>query len=105
MINIEFNDAKVSAKEAQLLSEGIQEIVSSVTGIKDVFVYTNTAQIKVQIAQVEIFVRMTSAKIKDLDELTDKIKSQLTTWKGNEGFKHPINLTVIPMDWRVEISI
>lgn len=105
VITIEYDDSKLEDSQVVELSEATQKIVSEVTDIKDVFVYANTARIKVQIAPIEIFVQMSDFKIKDLDELTGKIKTRLITWKEETQFKHPINLTVIPMHWKVEVGI
>jgi phosphoribosyl-dephospho-CoA transferase len=105
LINIEFDDAKVSDDEIQSLSEVAQKIVSESTGIEDVFVYANSAKIKIKVAPIEIFVQITAGKINNIDALTDKIKAQLSNWKLNQGFDHPINLTLMPMQWKVEIDI
>jgi hypothetical protein len=70
-----------------------------------VFVYANKAQIKVKIAPIEIFVEMSAHKITDLDELFSEIKSNLSEWKKTNNFSHPINLTLIPMNWKIEIGI
>lgn len=91
--------------EIQILSESVQKIVSEVTGIEDVFVYANSAKIKVKIAPVEVFVEMSAYKIKDVDTLMAEIKDQLSSWKKTTDFKHPINLTLIPMPWKVEVDI
>ena len=105
MIKIEYDDAKVSDKEVASLSEAIQEIVSSVTQIEDVFVYANSARIKVKIAPIEVFVQMSAHKITDVDKLTNQIKSHLSEWKSKNNFQYPINLTLIPMNWKIEIGI
>lgn len=105
MIHLEFDDKKVNDKDVLLLSEEIQKIVSKVTKIEDVFVYANSARIKVKAAPLEIFVQMSAHKIKDLDKLTRDIKKELITWKKKTGFKHLINLSVIPMPWKIEIGI
>jgi hypothetical protein len=105
LINLEYDDASVSEAEAGQLAQTVRDIVSEATGIADVFVYANTAKIKIQIAPIEIFVRMTAAKVQDKDALTEKIKAKLIAWKAATNFKHPINLTLIPMDWKVEIGI
>jgi hypothetical protein len=105
MINIEFDDKKVSTKEILLLSNAIQKIVSEATGIKDVFVYANTSKIKVKIAPIEIWVRMSAHKIKNQDELFEELKNRLSKWKKKSGFKHPVNLTLIPMNWKFEVGI
>lgn len=105
MINIEYDDSKVSDDEVKVLSKAIQKIVSEVTSIKDVFVYANSAKIKIEIAPVEIFVEMSDHKIENLDDLTNKIKERLSSWKKENNFSVPINLTVIPMHWKVEVGI
>jgi len=105
LINIEFDDAEVSDDDIQSLSEAAQKIVSEATKIEDVFVYANSAKIKVKVAPVEIFVKMTAGKIDNVDELTSDIKLRLSKWKRDHGFSHPINLTLIPMQWKVEVDI
>jgi len=105
LINIEFDNSKVSEKEATDVSVAIQKIVSSVTGIEDVFVYANSAQIKIQIAPIEIFVHMSNHKIKDEEKLIADFKKELSAWKKKSKFSHPINLSLIPMHWKIEIGI
>jgi GTPase len=105
VIHLEYDNLKVSDKEVEALSKAVRDIVSQVTKIEDVFVYANTAKIKVQIAPVEIFVQMTAKKIKNQDELIAEIKNKIIEWKSESGFKTPINLTLIPMEWKIEIGI
>lgn len=105
LINLEYDNNKVSDSEVEILSQAIRDIVSEVTTIEDVFVYANTAKIKVQVAPIEIFVQMTASKIKDETALVEEIKSKLKEWKSQHNFDHPINLTLIPMNWKVEIGI
>lgn len=105
LIKLEYDNSKVNDQDVELLSQAIRDIVSETTGIADVFVYANTAKIKVQIAPIEIFVEMTAAKIADEDILMNQIKTKLKEWKDQTNFTHPINLTLIPMNWKVEIGI
>jgi hypothetical protein len=105
LIRLEFDNEKVAVEEIQLLSEAVKEIVSEITGIEDVFVYANSAQIKVQIAPIEIFVEMSAQKIIDTDILIKAIKEKLQEWKKEVNFQYPINLTLIPMNWKVEVGI
>lgn len=105
LINLEFDDVIVSKEEAWELSEAIQKIVSKATNIEDVFVYGNSAKIKVKIAPIEIFIRMTDHKIEDEKELINQVKLELSQWKKETNFPHPINLTLIPMKWNIEIGI
>ena len=67
--------------------------------------YANTAKIKVQIAPIEIFIRLSSPKVESVDVLIQAIKTKLKEWKIVSSFNHPINLTVIPMNWKIEIGI
>lgn len=105
LIKLEFDDSKVPDKDIAALSQAVRDIVSNVTGIADVFVYANSAKIKVQIAPIEIFVEMSAPKIKDIDALMADIKEKLSEWKKSVNFAYPINLTLIPMNWKVEIDI
>jgi hypothetical protein len=105
LIRIEYDKTKLKEGEAVDVSNAIQKIVSGVTGIEDVFVYTNSAEIKIKVAPIEIFVEMSAHKIKDPDELIAQIKAQLSEWKQSRSFPHPINLSLIPMNWKIEIGI
>jgi hypothetical protein len=105
IIRIDFDNKKVSEKEMTALSSAAQEIVSRITGIEDVFVYANSAQIKFKIAPIEIFVEMSAQKIADADKLIADIKTELSKWKKESGFAQPINLTLIPMQWKIETGI
>ena len=105
LIRLEYDDAKISDSDAEKLSKAVRDIVSETTGIADVFVYANTAKIKIQIAPIEIFVEMTAKKIKDEDILVNEVKTKLSEWKVSNKFQYPINLTLIPMNWRVEVGI
>lgn len=103
LIRIEYD--KVPETDIQSLSQAVRDIVSRVTGIADVFVYANTSQIKIQVAPIEVFVEMSAHKITNADELIGKFKSEIAAWKKNSSFKHPINLSLIPMPWKIEIGI
>jgi len=105
VIRIDYDNNKVSESAATTLSEAVQKIVSRATGIEDVFVYANSPQIKVKVAPIEIFIEMSAHKIPDSDKLITEIKSRLVEWKKEKNFGHPINLTLIPMQWKIEIGI
>lgn len=105
MINIEFDDKKVSDEEILDLSNAVQKIVHEATEIDQVFVYANTSRIKVKIAPIEIWIRMSANKIRNEDELFADIKEKLVSWKKANKFKHPVNLTLIPMKWKFETGI
>lgn len=105
VIRIDYDDEKVGKDDVTALSNAMQKIVSDATHIEDVFVYANSSQIKVKIAPIEIFVQMSAHKIKDVDALVNEIKSKLSDWKKKNSFQHSINLTFIPMNWKIEIDI
>lgn len=105
LIRIEYDDAKLQDKAVAEVSNAVQQIVSKATGIKDVFVYANSSHIKVQVAPIEIFIEMSASKITDKDALFADIKSRIQTWKRETGFSTPINLTLIPMNWKFEVNL
>jgi len=105
LIKLEYDNNEVTDVDAKILSEAIRVIVSEVTSIDDVFVYANYSKIKVQVAPIEIFVEMTASKIVDENILINQIKTKLREWKQRVNFNHLINLTIIPMNWKVEIGI
>lgn len=105
IVKIQYDDAKVEKSDIQNLSNAIQKIVVEATGIEDVFVYGNSSEIKIKIAPIEIFVEMSAHKIKDEDLLIKDIKERLSAWKKENTFPHSINLTLIPMNWKIEIGI
>lgn len=105
IINIEYDNKKVKKVEILVLSKAMQKIVKETTKIDDVFVYANSALIKVGIAPIEIFVRMSAHKIKDEDTLIHELKTSLALWKKKNAFSPLINLTLIPMKWKIEIGI
>ena len=105
MIKIQYDKKTVDQSNAETLSNAIQKIVADTTKIEDVFVYTNSAEINVKVAPIEIFIEMSAHKIEDEGKLIREIKSKLSTWKQQKGFTHPINLTLIPMNWSIEIGI
>jgi hypothetical protein len=105
IIDVEFDDAKVTDEEIQTLSVAVQKIVSEVTGIEDVSVYANSARITVKVAPIEVFVRLSAHKIPDLEKMFTVLKTQVANWKRASQFAQSINLTLIPMTWKFEVGI
>ena len=105
IIRIEWDDKKLKMDDILTLSNAIQKIVSETTKIEDVFVYANSSQITIKIAPIEIFVEISAHKIKNEDKLIRTFKTKLTVWKKQNAFDYPINLTLIPMNWKIEIGI
>jgi hypothetical protein len=105
IINIEYDDKAVPDEDMRSLCNGIQQIVSSVTQIKDVAVYAHSSKIKVKYAPIEIFIQISAHKVADLDNLMAEVKQKLLAWKSEHLYQHPVNLTIIPMIWKFEIGI
>lgn len=105
IIRIDWDNEKLTQEELAPLASAVRDIVSKVTGIEDVFVYANSAQLKINVAPIEVFVEMSKQKITNQDELISKIKNMISQWKQENNFTIPINLTLIPMDWKIEIGI
>ncbi len=87
------------------LSQAVRDIVSEVTNIEDVFVYANSSEIKIKVAPIEIFVEFSASKIENLDALMENVKSRIQKWKTEHDFDTLINLSIIPMPWKIEIGI
>ncbi len=105
IIRIDYDNEKIDSESISKVSHAIRDIVADVTQIEDVFVYGNSSDIKIKIAPVEIFVEMSAHKIENLDELTAKIVARLSEWKKENNFITPLNFTLIPMPWKVEVKI
>ena len=105
IIRIDFDDEVLSKNDILSLSNAVQKIIMDVTHIEDVFVYANSAQIKINIAPIELFVEMSAHIFADEDAMMADIKQRIATWKNENNFSHPINITVIPMKWTMEIGI
>lgn len=105
IVRIDFDSQKLSDADVQGLSKATQQIVSEVTGIEDVFVYANSSKISYKIAPVEVFVEMSAQMITDADELMGRIKERVIEWKKQNNFGQPINLTLIPMHWKIEVGL
>ena len=105
LIRIEYDNKTIESKAVAALADATQKIVSDVTKIDDVFVYANSSEIKVKVAPVEIFVEMSAHKIEDVDTLTKELTARISDWKKENNFNHPINFTLIPMQWKIAINI
>jgi hypothetical protein len=105
MINIKYDDKKVKDEEIIFLSEAVQKIVKETTEIEDVFVYADSSKIKVDVAPIEVFVEMSRSIVLAKEKLSEDIKNKISSWKKENNFNHPVNLTLIPMDWKFEVGI
>lgn len=105
VLRVEYDNAIVSEAEIQTFCEAAKNIVVEATGIKEVFVYGNSSQIKINIAPIEIWVEMSDHKVMDADVLAKSFRAGLEAWKRQADFPHLINLTLIPVHWKLELDI
>lgn len=105
MIRVKYDDQKISDQEIITLSNAIIKIVQDTTEIPEVFVYGDSPRIKIGVAPIEIFIEMSASKINDKDLLFENIKEKLLSWKQENKFTYPINITLIPMDWKFDVNI
>lgn len=105
MITVKFDSKKVDDSKIIELSNALQKIVSEATNIKDVFVYADSPRITVAIAPIEVFIEMSASKIENVETLFSEIKEKLVIWKKEYQFEVPVNLTIIPMNWKFEVNI
>lgn len=105
IIRIQYDNNKIKKDALDNLIISIQKIVSDATKIKEVFVYVNSAEVTYLADPIEIFVEMSAHKIENLDILFKEVSDNLKAWKKETGFTTPINLTIIPMNWKLEIGI
>lgn len=104
VIRVEYDSDAVAEEDVRNLCFAAQEAVITTTGIKEVFVYGNSANIKVDVAPIEIFVEMSASKVKDAEVLAKNIRDNLSEWKKSASFPHLINLTLIPVAWKLELE-
>ena|SRR5882724_2362351 len=104
-IRIDYDDRQLKDEEILSLSEAAQKIVQKITGIEDTFVYAQSPHIKVKIAPIELYVQISAGKVKDIDALFQAIKEEVMVWKKESSFRHSINLTLMPMQWKFEVGL
>ena len=105
MIVVKFDDSKVVDEEIVTLSKALKDIVVKATGISEVFVYADSPRIKIDVAPIEVFVEMSAHKINDVSVLFENVKNQLSSWKKENNFTHPVTMTITPMNWKFEVGI
>lgn len=105
IIRIQYDNNKFKNEKLDNLVIAIQKIVSEETKIKEVFVYVNSAEVTYLADPIEIFIEMSASKIENADTLFEGIKNKVIDWKKENNFDLPINLTLIPMHWKLAIGI
>lgn len=105
MINVKFDDAKISNEKIVELSRVLQKIVQEATDIPEVFVYADSPRIKIDVAPIEVFIEMSMSKVVDKEALFNLIKEKLVSWKTENTFEYPITITLTPIDWKFEVGL
>ncbi len=105
VVNIEFDNSKVSKKEIDALANAAYDVIHAVTKIDDIPVYANTAKVRVKAAPIEIWMQISDFKVKNEEEMFSDLKKGFHNWKVKAKFKHKINFTLIPIHWKVEVDV
>lgn len=105
IIRIDYDNNKIQKTDVETMSEAIRLIVSKHTDIAEVFVYANASEIILKADPIEIFVEMSAPIMEKRPDLMAKVKADIQAWKKENDFTLPLNLTLIPMTWEMEIGI
>lgn len=107
-IQILFDDSVVKQSEVLELGSALREICLGAKNLQNVtfaFAYGENPKIKVGLAPLEVYVKITRPKIINEQKLAGELRDKLSAWKKQANFNHPINILLMPMDWLVEDSI
>ena len=105
MINIKFDDQKITDEKITALSDALIKIVQDATKIPEVFVYADSPRIKIGVAPIEVFVEMSASKVADKNALFESIRAGLSEWKKINNFSDPVTITLTPVDWKFEVGV
>lgn len=107
VITIEYDREKVSQEQVEQLTVGVHDAVVAVTGIQDVPVYANSAEVSYKISPIEIWIEVSAHKIPndDVKAWLDEISAKLKAWREEAGFDHPLNVTLNPSPWKFNIGV
>lgn len=105
MITICYDADTVSVEDSTILSKGVRDLVAAVIGDSDVFVYADSAVVRVDVAPIEIFVQLNAANEPDSELVNKQLAARLAEWKSRSNFPHVINLNIMPVAWHSTIGI
>jgi hypothetical protein len=107
IIRVEYDPDKVTAEQITSLAKAAVQYTQEVTGIPEVYAWVNASQIRINIDPVDIIVELSAHKVPNGDPktLSGPIADKLRQWKADNSFQQPINLTVTPVAWALEIGI
>ena len=106
MIHIEYDPAKVTKEQAKQLAEDMVKFTQKATGLPDVYGWANASQIRTAVDPVEILVELSAHLVPEGPKaLSQPLAANLKQWKVDHNFELPLNLTVVPMNWALEIGI
>ncbi len=106
-IQMLYDDSVVKEGEVKKLGVFLRELClnSKNLDVKFSFAYAENPSIKVSMFPIETYIKITRSKIVDEEEFLGEIESRLKEWKIKENFEHPINILLMPMDWKILDSI
>jgi hypothetical protein len=107
IIRVEYDPDKIAPEQITELSKAVVEFTKEVTGIPETYAWVNASQIRIDIDPVDIIVEISAHKVPDGDpkQLSGPIADKIRHWKDEHRFEQPINLTVTPVNWALEIGI
>jgi len=107
IIRVEYDPDKVSAEQITQLTQDVVAFTKEVTGIPEVYAWVNASQIRINIDPVDIFIELSAQKVPNSDPsvVSKPIADRIRQWKIDHNFNQPVNLTVTPVQWQLEIGI
>jgi hypothetical protein len=107
-IQILFDDSVVSEEQVLQLGNALRDIALGADNLHDVsfaFAYGESPKIKIGLAPLEVYIKITRWKITDEKALSAEFREKLTAWKQEVHYPHPVNILLMPMDWLIEDNI
>ncbi len=107
IIRVEYDPEKFTAEQITRLTTDVVEYTKEVTGIAEVYAWANASQIRIGIDPVDIIIEMSAHKVPqdDASLLSKPLVAKIKQWKVDHNVTEPINLTIIPVQWQLEIGI
>ena len=105
LIQVLYDDTKITTAKMEKFCRAVKEVVADVTGINEVFVWGNSATIKIDVDPIEVIIEMSDHKVSDLEKLTSDISERVSAWKKENNFTTPATITVIPMHWKFILGV
>lgn len=107
VIRVEYDPDKITQEQITKLATDVVEFTKEVTGIPEVYAWVNASQIRIGIDPIDIIAEMSAHKIPEGDpyKFSKPIAAKIKQWKSDHNFTEPINFTLVPVAWALEIGI